>query len=297
MKIPFHIVSGFLGSGKTTLLKKIVEAYSEKLKLGIIQNEFAHASIDGAELTKTGKDFYLLKINKGSVFCICLLGDFSRSLEKFIDENHPEVLILETSGLSDTTAVSELITTGSLADKIFLATNWCIVDAHNFSRSELMKQRVAHQVRMADVIFINKTDLLKDAGLVEQEVRRLNPHAEIRRTVYCSAELDLGNAPVNKYYPSALTPLGRPEINSMVIKSGRKTTLEQAMEFLNEWAVMAYRIKGYINLKNGNTLAVQCVYGDISCTEMPGSFYSSEIIALSDKFTLNDWNRSFRSIT
>ena len=55
--------------------------------------------------------------------------------------------------------------------------------------------------------------------------------------------------------------------------------------------------KGYINLKNGNTLAVQCVYGDINCTEIPGSYYSSEIIALSDRFTLHDWNRSFRSIT
>jgi G3E family GTPase len=296
MKIPFHIVSGFLGSGKTTFLKKIIASYSERLKLGIIQNEFAHTSIDGAELRNTGKGFYLLEINSGSVFCVCLLGDFTRSLEKFIDDHHPDVLILETSGLSDTTAVSEMVTSGSLAEKIFLATGWCIVDAPNFFRSEPMKQLMTSQVRMADVVLINKTERVEDTRQVEQEVRLLNPFAEIRKTVYCNTDFDPGIAALNKFYPSGLSPLGRPEVNSMVIKSGRKTTLEQALEFLNRWAGMAYRIKGYINLKNGNTLAVQCVYNDINCREIPGSYYSSELIALTDKFSLHDWNRSFKSI-
>ena len=51
-KIPFHIVSGFLGSGKTTFLKRIIDSYSDKYKLGIIQNEFAPSNIDGVELKK-----------------------------------------------------------------------------------------------------------------------------------------------------------------------------------------------------------------------------------------------------
>ncbi len=297
MKIPFHIVSGFLGSGKTTLLKHVIETYSKRLKLGIIQNEFAHSGVDGVEIKNTGKDFHLLEINKGSVFCVCLLGDFARSLEKFIDQHHPETLILEASGLADTTDVSEMLTTGSLSDKIYLATNWCLVDALNFSRSGLMRQRMTHQVRMADVVLINKIDLMKDVGLVEQEVRMLNPFAEIRKTVYCNTNYELGITPVNKYYPSHLVPLGRPAVNSMVIKSGRKTTSAKAIEFLNQWARLAYRIKGYINLKNGNSLAVQCVYDDINCREIPGRYYSTELIALSDRFSLHDWSRSFRSIT
>ncbi|MCD6354608.1 MAG: hypothetical protein J7L95_03575 [Prolixibacteraceae bacterium] len=49
-KIPFHIISGFLGSGKTTFLKRIIEQYSSQTKIGIIQNEFAPANIDGVEL-------------------------------------------------------------------------------------------------------------------------------------------------------------------------------------------------------------------------------------------------------
>ncbi len=297
MKIPFHIVSGFLGSGKTTFLKRIIESCPENLKLGIIQNEFARSGIDGAELKASGREFDLLEINKGSVFCVCLLGDFSRSLEKFVDEHQPDVLILEASGLSDTTAVTEVISTGKLAEKIFLATNWCIVDGLNFSRTGLMRQRVMHQVRMADVVFLNKTDLLKDCSSVEKQVREMNPFAKIVQTEYCKADFELGKAALTKVYHQAVKPLERPAVNSMVIKSGRKTTREQAMTFLGEWAPKAYRIKGYINLMNGNTLAVQCVYDTVRCAEMDGSFYSSELIALSDQFTLREWHSSFKAIT
>ncbi|MBK6283442.1 MAG: hypothetical protein IPF54_13020 [Draconibacterium sp.] len=111
----------FSGSGKTTFLKRIIDKYSDEYKIGIIQNEFAPANIDGAELKKSGKDFNLLEINNGSVFCVCLLGDFVRSLEKFIDEIQPEILIIEASGLSDTTSVAEVISSGSLSEKIYLA--------------------------------------------------------------------------------------------------------------------------------------------------------------------------------
>ncbi len=296
MKIPFHIVSGFLGSGKTTLLKRIIESYSEKLKLGIIQNEFASANIDGVELKNTGKTFQLLEINRGSVFCVCLLGDFTRSLEKFIEEYPIDVLILEASGLSDTTAVSEVVSAGKLAERVYLGTNWCVVDSLNYSTSGLMKQRVAHQIRMADTILLNKEDLVDDIREVEREVRELNPFAELKRTVHCDAEFEPGIAPVTKFYPFSAKPLGKPEINSMVIKSGRKTTREKALVFLHHWAPKSYRIKGYLNLKNGNTLAIQCVSDVINCVEIKGSFHSSEIIALSDQFSLKEWNQSFKKL-
>jgi len=296
-KIPFHIVSGFLGSGKTTFVKRIIEANAGKYKLGIIQNEFAASDIDGAELKSAGKDFHLLRMNKGSVFCVCLLGDFTRALEKFIDEYQPEVVVLETTGLADTTSVAEVLTAGSLSQKIYLATNWCVVDAFHFARAGLMKQRVTHQIRMADVVLLNKTDMAVDAGQVELEVKEINPFATVSRTVYCNMDFDPESMPVQKFYPGIMKPMERPGIHSMVIKSSRKSTEGQVMEFLRQWAPLAYRIKGYINLKNGSTLAVQCVYDTIAMKEMPGSFYSTEIIALTDRFTLRDWNQSFRGIT
>jgi G3E family GTPase len=294
MKIPFHIVSGFLGSGKTTFLKRIIDSYSEKYKLGIIQNEFAPSNIDGVELKNSGKDFRLLEINKGSVFCVCLLGDFTRSLEKFIDEHHPEVLIIEASGLSDTTSVAEVVSAGSLSEKIYLASNWCIVDALNYKKAGLMGQRLNHQIRMADKVLINKTDRVENVDELHDEIRKINPFAEIRKTAFCNVDFKPGDAAVSKFYPDPGKPLARPDVNSIVIKSGKKISKNALDQFLNEWAPLAYRIKGYANLKDGTTLAVQCVFEKIEISRVKNNFHPTELVALSDKFTLKQWNQSFK---
>ena len=296
-KIPFHIVSGFLGSGKTTFLKRIIETYSGKIKIGIIQNEFAPSNIDGAELKKSGKDFNLLEINNGSVFCVCLLGDFVRSLEKFIDEVHPETIVIEASGLSDTTSISEVISSGLLADKIFLASNWCIVDAQNFGKVGLMKQRVFHQLRMADFVVINKTDLLK-SGIegMRAEIKKMNPFAKIEETSYCNIDFELGNSAINKFYFGEMKALPRPAVNSMVIKSSRKMQREALELFLNKWAPKAYRIKGFANLKYNTTVAVQCTFNSVEIVEIANDFHPTELIALTDQFTLREWNQSFKEL-
>jgi G3E family GTPase len=296
-KIPFHIISGFLGSGKTTFLKRIIEQNAGEKKIGIIQNEFAPANIDGAELKQLDEDFDLLEINSGSVFCVCLLGDFVRSLEKFIDEHQPEIVIIEASGLSDTTSISEVVSSGTLAEKIFLASNWCVVDAQNFAKVGLMKQRVSHQLRMADVVVINKCDLFEEKlDSIKEEIKKANPFAEIKETSYCKIDFELGNSAINKFYFGEVKTMPRPEINSMVIKSGRKLSRVLLELFLKEWAPKAYRIKGFVNLKEGKTAAVQCTFGSVEIIEIENDFHPTELVAMSDQFTLREWNRGFKGI-
>jgi len=296
-KIPFHIISGFLGSGKTTFLKRIIEQYSSEKKIGIIQNEFAPSNIDGAEIKKSGRDFNLLEINNGSVFCVCLLGDFVRSLEKFIDEYQPDTLIIEASGLSDTTSISEVISAGSLADKIYLASNWCIVDAQNFGRVGLMKQRVSHQLRMADVTVINKTDLIEGRlEDLEEEIKKINPFTEIKNATYCNIDFELGNSAINKYYFGDVKSMPRPDINSMVIKSSRAVSKESLQQFLEEWAPKAFRIKGFVKLTGNKTVAVQCTFISVNISEVEDSFHPTELVAITDQFTLREWNKAFKAL-
>ncbi len=296
-KIPFHIISGFLGSGKTTFLKRIIEQAPAQQKTGIIQNEFSPANIDGAELKHSGKDFKLLEINNGSVFCVCLLGDFTRSLEKFIDENQPDLVLLEASGLSDTTSISEVITAGSLSEKIYLAWNWCIVDAQNFAKVGIMKQRVTHQLRMADLVVINKCDLaVGGTSGIEAEVRKINPFAEIRHSTYCEIDFELGNKAVHKIYFGETKALPRPEINSMVIKTTRAVSRPALQNFLEKWAPLAYRIKGFVKLKNEGTVSVQCTFGSVEVLDVANDFHPTELIALTDRFSLREWNSSFKEL-
>lgn len=296
-KIPFHIISGFLGSGKTTFLKRIIEKYASKTKIGIIQNEFAPANIDGAELKKSGENFQLLEINNGSVFCVCLLGSFVRSLEKFIDEYQPEVLIIEASGLSDTTSISEVISAGSLSEKIFLASNWCIVDAVNYEQAGLMKQRVIHQLRMADIVIINKIDLaIVGAESIAEEIKKINPFAQIIKSTFCKIEFELNNPAINKFYFGEMKTMARPDVNSMVIKSSRKKSFSSLEIFFKEWSPKAYRIKGFANLSDGKTIAVQCTPESVELVESENGFHPTELIAISDQFTLREWNKAFKEL-
>lgn len=294
-KIPFHIISGFLGSGKTTFLKRIIDQYAADFKLGIIQNEFAPSNIDGAELKQSNENFDLLEINNGSVFCVCLLGDFVRSLEDFIDQHKPDILIIEASGLSDTTSVAEVVSAGKLSEKMYLASNWCIVDAPNFEKVGLMKQRVIHQIRMADVVLINKTDLSGDKnGQIKQEITQLNPFAQIHSTTFCQVEFEPDKNAIPKFYPDLPEPMDRPDVNSMVIKTGRKISEKGLHEFLAKWAPLSFRIKGFVNTKEGNAMAVQCTFDTIEKIVAEKYTGSTELVALSTKFNLREWNISFK---
>ncbi len=241
--------------------------------------------------------FICLEINNGSVFCVCLLGSFARSLEKFIDEFHPEVLIIEASGLSDTTSIGEVINEGKLAEKIYLASNWCVVDALNFEKVGLMKERVMHQLRMADVVVINKTDLI--SGNIDEtinEIRKINPFAEIKTTSFCNIDFDLGNSALNKFYFGEMKTLARPSVNSMVIKTAKKVLENSLRNFLGEWSPKAYRIKGYINCKEGNTMAVQCTPSSVKLFPVSRVFQTTEIIAISDQFTLKEWYQAYKQL-
>lgn len=296
-KIPFHIISGFLGSGKTTFLKRIIDQYSSEKKIGIIQNEFAPSNIDGTELKKTNEAFDLLEINNGSVFCVCLLGDFIKSLDKFIGEYQPDVIIIEASGLSDTTSISEIVSASVLAERIYLASNWCVVDAQNFAKVGVMKQRVSNQLRMADLTVINKIDLMEN-GLdqIESEIKKINPFTKILHSTFCNIDFELGNSALNKFYMGSVQTLPRPDVNSMVIKSARSISLSSVESFLEEWSAKAYRIKGFVKLTENQTAAVQCTFKEVNVMVLEGSAHPTELVALTDRFTLREWNRAFKAL-
>ncbi len=294
-QIPVHVVSGFLGSGKTTFLKEILSQLPLDLKAGIIQNEFAPLNLDGKELQGTGRDFYLLEVNNGSLFCVCLLGDFRKSLAAFVETHSPDLLVLEASGLSDTTSIAEIFADPLLAGKIYLAANWCIVDAFHFRKAGKMEQRVHQQIRMADLLLVNKTDLAGDAvpGIVEL-IREANPFAEIHTTTFCKVPFQMSRVPLTRYYREAPEAGGRPEIRSMVLKSSRKISSPGLVQFLERWAPEAYRIKGYAATHDKGLLAVQCTMGQIDIREVKYPSQITELIALTDQFSLHGWNRSFR---
>ncbi len=294
-QIPAHVVSGFLGSGKTTFLKEILSQLPPELKVGIIQNEFAPVNLDGEELKQSGKEFYLMEVNNGSLFCVCLLGEFRKSLAAFLETHSPDLLVLEASGLSDTTSIAEIFSDPLLAGKIYLAANWCIVDAIHCQKAGKMEQRLQQQIRMADVLLVNKTDLAgEDVPEIVKLIRELNPFAEIHSTTYCKIPFQLFRVPVSRFYRDIPGIMGRPKINSMVLKSSRRISALNLRKFLNRWSPDAYRIKGYAATFDEGLVAVQCIREQVEIHPVNFASGITELIALTDQFSLLEWNRSFR---
>lgn len=233
--VPLQLVTGFLGSGKTTFLKNYLEEFSGSRKIGIIQNEFSEVNVDSLELKQTNADFKILEINNGSVFCVCLLGSFVESLASFIDQIQPEELIMEASGMSDPLSVGQILQSPKLKQKVYLDQVWCLVDALNFLKFSGLQTRVNHQIRIADTIIVNKTDLVDiQNSELSQLINKLNPFASVVFTTFAKVRFDFQKPKLKFLPPNKKADQGQPDLESHVVKSNRLISPEKLNEFLNE---------------------------------------------------------------
>ncbi len=308
-KIPFILITGFLGSGKTTLLMDLVRKYSGDLRLAIVQNEFAPGHTDGITLRRSEQPFELLEINNGSVFCACLLSDFIDRLEPFINQVHPDVILLEATGLADPISLGQIIHSDKLTDKIYLAASWCIVDAANFHKIIDTVSRTRHQIRIADLIWINKTDLVSDTKAIRERITEINPFADIIETTYgATNQIDLrhllchpgegrdlpGKDPGRVTRDADSEP--RPPIGSCVVRSNRYFDPEAVKNFVEEKSPGLYRLKGYIRINLQETLAVQCVFDQIQILLITGYDGPTELIALGPDLNNREFSKQFLAL-
>lgn len=304
-QVPFFLVTGFLGSGKTTLLKRFIETYADGKKIAVIQNEFADANVDGKELKMTGKSFELLEINKGSVFCVCLLSDFTTSLVELLDTCQPDAIILEATGLADPIAIGQLLMADDLNKRTFLSHVWCIVDTTSFLPMEAIVTRMVHQVRIADTVVLNKTDQssAEEIDQVKKRIIALNPHADIIQTQYCDITLNhlfkaLKQPPASpkstRDTPGFIAG-GPPNIASAVIRTTKHITKIGLTRFLEQYEAKAYRIKGYVNLSDNSSVSVQSCFGQTTMMEVENSVGPTELIALGPDLNHREFTKAFES--
>ncbi len=301
--IPFFLVTGFLGSGKTTLLKRFLESYADDFRLAVIQNEFAEANVDGRELREIGKKFEILEINRGSVFCVCLLSDFKSSLVDLIDTCNPDAVILEATGLADPIAIGQFLMARELTSRIYLSHIWCVVDTSSFQKLVSRVTRIAHQVRIADTVLLNKTDLSDPDEIagVEAHIRTISPDAGIERTRYCDVGMgELSSfasaQPRSDQFPIPFATFDTappPNLGSAVVRSTKTLSEQNLRDFLQRFAEKAYRIKGYVNLDDGNMVAVQVSPGQTTLKPVEISQTPTELIALGPGIDYDDFNKAF----
>ena len=157
-KCKVYLLSGFLGSGKTTLLKHLLETHPENERVAVLMNEFGKAGVDGDVVRKNGLE--IIEISRGSIFCACAKGDFLRGLYTILKDYRPTVLLVEASGVADTTDMKKDLGHGMLHDYYRFAGNICVIDAEHFEDWLDLFNAVIKQTEAATQLIINKTDLV-----------------------------------------------------------------------------------------------------------------------------------------
>jgi len=282
----FNLITGFLGSGKTTLLSNLIQELSESKRIAVIQNEFAPTGIDGKELKLKNEGFELVEINNGSVFCVCQLSSFVKSMQTLIENYAPEIIYLEASGLADPISIVELLQMNTLKNLVSLDKSICMVDAPNYFKGLSSLMRFKHQLMVADHIIINKTDLF--TGNIEEinaSIRALNPFAEIISTSYAKVKWQqLANNSFIKGKAAqrykGTDSAGRPEdFRACVLRTHDRISEDNLKQFLCDLQKICPRTKGHFNLCDGRVLSVNQVYDFLEMQELKDYMGPTEFVA------------------
>ncbi len=189
-KIPVTVLTGYLGAGKTTLLNRILSEPHGK-KYAVIVNEFGEENIDGALIV--GADEEIFEMNNGCI-CCTVRGDLIRVISGLMKRAASfDGILIETTGLADPAPVAQtFFADEEIAAKAKLDSIVAVVDAKHLPLRLKDSQEAEEQIAFADVIVLNKTDLVSAEELahIESLIRGINRGAKIIRATRCDAPLD-----------------------------------------------------------------------------------------------------------
>ncbi len=188
-QIPVTVLTGYLGAGKTTLLNRILSEDHGK-RYAVIVNEFGEIGIDNDLIVETDEEIY--EMNNGCV-CCTVRGDLVRVVEGLTKRRGRfDAIVVETTGLADPVPVAQtFFMDEDVRAKTKLDAVVALVDAKHLGLRLKDSKEAEDQIAFADVVLINKTDLVspEELAAVEATVRAINPHAVMHRTTRAGIDL------------------------------------------------------------------------------------------------------------
>ena len=251
-RVKTNLVGGFLGSGKTTLLRHVLSRPVLPEKTAVLVNEIGELGIDGEILKRAAGG--VVELANG---CICcqLSSDLVSAVQDIAARHRPGRLLIEATGIAEPGKILMALY-GPLAGTVRVEPTVVVVDASAFDRLyEEVAYHYVMQIKAADVVLLNKTDLVAAARVaaVKKKVAGINPRAFLVPTERCRVDLLalLEGAPASgrpaeakdhaRFLSRSFDRLGR-------LDAGKLET------FLSKLPRTVFRVKGFVDLPEGPKL-------------------------------------------